>query len=246
LEDIMDTAPRTPGILAEGEIVSAEEAARVCEAVHSERAQWTRRSPSYPFFTLGAACYLDGPSIGYAAYQREAHRLNPILRSRFGWLYDRLQEYVSTIVGSPASYDDRVALPGFHVFLTEPGAPRHAGSVHYDLQYEQIDWNNWGKPDPDRQLSMTIAFALPSAGGGLLVWNLNRLELGRMGADERRAHAAANRFAQFHPYSVGRLVIHSGHQLHQIAAATDPRPSDERITMQAHAIPVDGRWLIYW
>jgi hypothetical protein len=242
----MVTTGSTPGILAETDIVTPEEARQVCDAVRAERAHWTRRSPSYPFFTLGAACYLDGPRVGFAAYQQEARRLNPLLRSRFGWLHDRLRTEVSNLVGSPADYDERVALPGFHIFLTDPTGPSHVASVHYDLQYEQIDWTGWGTPDPDQQLSMTITFALPASGGGLLVWNLNRLALSSMSDLERRTFVAANRTGCFHPYSIGRLAVHSGHQLHQIAATKGAHPADERITMQAHALPVDGRWLIYW
>jgi hypothetical protein len=31
-----------------------------------------------------------------------------------------------------------------------------------------------------------------------------------------------------------------------MAPAHDPQPDDQRITMQAHALPVDGQWVIYW
>ena len=43
---------------------------------------------------------------------------------------------------------------------------------------------------------------------------------------------------------VGHLAVHTGHQLHQIAPTKDVQASDRRMTMQAHALPVDGRWLI--
>jgi hypothetical protein len=67
-----------------------------------------------------------------------------------------------------------------------------------------------------------------------------------MSPGERRAHSAANRVATYLPYTPGHLVIHSGHQLHQIAAIPDRRPGDERITMQAHVLRVDGEWVMYW
>lgn len=233
-------------ILADVPLVTPEEAAQVCAGVHAERAHWTRRNPDYPFFTLGAAAYLDGPRIGFARYQEEARRLNPVLSARFGFVHDRLRDEVSRLVGSPVRYDDRVALPGFHIFLSDPSVPQPVASMHYDMQYEHIDWRGWGTPDRDKQLSLTITFALPASGGGLLVWNINRLEIEKMGDEQRRAHAAANRHASYHTYTVGHLVAHSGHQLHQIAATRDLQPRDERITMQAHALPVDGQWVIYW
>ena len=47
-------------------------------------------------------------------------------------------------------------------------------------------------------------------------------------------------------HSIGTLVVHSGHQLHQIAGTKDGRPGDARITLQAHALRVDGEWVMYW
>jgi hypothetical protein len=111
---------------------------------------------------------------------------------------------------------------------------------------ELIDWSELGKPDGRQQLSLTVTFELPAGGGGLYVWNVNRLEIEHMSPAERRAHTAANRHATLTPYTVGNLVIHSGHQLHQIAPLHDPQPNDRRITLQAHALPVDSRWIIYW
>lgn len=242
----MGVTGETREILADEALVSPEEAAQVCAGIHAERANWTPRNPTYPFFTLGAAAYLDGPRVGFAKYQQEARRLNPVLTGRFGFVHDRLRAAVSRLVGSQARYDDRVALPGFHVFLSEPSAPQPVASMHYDMQYQQIDWRGWGTPDRDKQLSLTVTFALPASGGGLLVWNINRLAIEKMGDAQRRAHAAANRNATYHPYTVGHLVAHSGHQLHQIATTRDLQRSDQRITMQAHALPVDGQWLIYW
>lgn len=235
-----------PGVLADRALLTPSEAAEAVRQVHAAREHWTRRHPGYPVYSLGAASYLDGPTLGFAGYQAEARRLNPVLAARFGWLHERLRAAVSSLVGAEAAYDDRVALPGFHVYLSDPTQPQPVASVHYDMQYDQIDWSGWGTPDRERQLSVTIALALPAAGGGLLVWNINRLAIERMSADEPRAHTAANRDAEYHAYTVGHLAVHSGHQLHQIAPTKDVQPGDERITMQAHAIPVNGRWLIYW
>lgn len=242
----MTTAQTTPGILADVKLLTTAEATDVVTAIHAERSQWVMRHPDYPVYTLGAASYLDGPRLGFAAYQAEARRLNVLLAARFGWLHERVRAAVSSVIGTEAHYDDRVALPGFHVYLSDPSKPQPVASMHYDMQYDQIDWTNWGVPDRDQQLSLTVTIALPASGGGLLVWNINRLAIEKMADDERRAHMAANRNAVFHPYTVGHLAMHTGHQLHQIAPTRDVQATDQRITMQAHALPVDGRWLIYW
>jgi hypothetical protein len=109
-----------------------------------------------------------------------------------------------------------------------------------------IDWRTIGVPDRRQQISATLPIALPAEGGGLLLWNINRMEIEAMTPEARRTHNAANRTAVRHPYTPGHLVAHSGHQLHQIPSAAHPQPDDERITLQAHALPVDGRWIVYW
>lgn len=223
-------------------LLDDSEVARVYAGVHAERERWTRRSNEYPFFTLGAASYLDGSNNGAARYQDLARRTNPVLAAGFGWVHERLRLAVSHLVGAKARYDERLALPGFHIFLS--GMP--SGSIHYDLQYEFIDWSAIGVPDGRRQLSLTLAIALPAGGGGLLLWNINWLEIEAMTPKDRRAHLVANRRATRQPYTPGHLIVHSGHQLHQIPNTPDERPDDERITIQAHALPVDGQWIVYW
>ena len=141
--------------------------------------------------------------------------------------------------------DARLALPGFHVFLNAPLFRDAPASMHYDLQYELLDWTPIGEPDTSTQLSLTLSLALPSGGGGLLVWNINRLEIAKMTPPQRRAHSAENRVADYKPYTVGHLAVHSGHQLHQIAPAREAEPEDMRVTMQAHALRVGSRWVVY-
>jgi hypothetical protein len=227
-------------------LLTSEEASRVCTDVHAQRAHWRPRHPTRPFFTLGTASYLDAREGRLADYQAHARYSNAILRAQFGPLLERLRIAVATYVGGQAVYDDRLALPGFHIFLFDAAFRQSSAGSHFDLQHELIDWTHIGSPDASAQLSLTLALALPVAGGGLLVWNIDRRELEQMTEEARIAHARANRFATRTRYAVGSLAIHSGYQLHQIESNPDLQPGDERITMQAHAMPVDGRWIIYW
>ena len=242
----MTTTQATDGILAEVQLLTREEAAVVVDALFEERARWTPRHGDYPIFTMGRASYLDGAKLGFAAFQDAALALNPVLHARFGWLHERLRQAVSTIVGGEARFDDRLSLPGFHIYLSDPARIQPVASVHFDMQFEHVDWRGIGVVDRDRQLSLTVAIELPASGGGLLVWKVNRLEIETMTPEVRRAHMAANRQAAYHAYTVGNLVVHSGHQLHQIAKTKDVQATDRRITMQSHASPVDGQWVIYW
>ena len=234
------------GAVKHVELLDETEVAQVRAAVHAQRSEWTMRDAALPFYTLGAASYLDARGGRFAEYQEQARRTNPILVEHFGWLLERVRAAVSAHVNAGACYDERLARPGFHVFLFDPAFRYAVASAHYDLQYTLLDWSGIGAPDASSQLSVTLTIALPASGGGLLVWNMSRLALDRMSSDERRTYAVVNRIATLVPYTPGHLVIHSGHQLHRIAPVEDPRPGDERITMQAHTLRVDGKWVIYW
>ncbi len=232
--------------MTEVELLDQAEVATVRAAVHAQRPLWIPRGTVRPFYTLGAASYLDARGGRFAAYQEQAQQMNPILVKHFGWLLDRVRAALSTHVNAAVHFDDRLARPGFHIFRLDSVSPYASADVHYDQQYALIDWSALGTPDASSQLSVTLAIALPASGGGLLLWNINRLELDRMPRDERLAHATANRVATLLRYAPGRLVIHSGHQLHQIAGVADQVLGDERITLQAHALRVNGEWVIYW
>jgi hypothetical protein len=228
-------------------LLTMAEASRVHAEVHAQRAAWRARDDTRPFYTLGAASYLDAREQSFESYCEQAQRSNVVLRSQFGWVLERLRQTISSRVGSDASYAPLLALPGFHIFLFDPAFRNAGASVHYDLQHELIDWTRLGgTPDVSAQLSMTLAIKLPATGGGLLIWNLDRRQLEQMSPEDRAAHSKANRSAARISYTLGHLTIHSGHQLHQIRSASEPTPGDERITLQAHALPVDGRWIIYW
>ena len=226
-------------------VLSPAEAEEVATGVHALRDAWQPRDET-PFFTLGTAAYMDARDGRFRDYQSRAVGSNALLRAHFERLLERFRQAVSAHVGTEVVYDPRLALPGFHIFLFHEAFRRSGASLHYDKQFEHIDWTEFGTPDTDQQLSLTLAIRLPAGGGGLHVWNINRIEIERMAPDARIAHSRANRTATFERYEVGTLAIHSGHQLHQIGAAPHLEPGDERITMQAHALPVDGEWVLYW
>lgn len=226
-------------------MLSPAEAEEVAARVHALRDAWQPRDET-PFFTLGTAAYMDARDGRFRDYQARAAASNQLLGTHFAPLLERFRKAVSGHVGSEVVYDSRLALPGFHIFLFHEAFRRSGASLHYDKQFEHIDWTEFGTPDIAQQLSLTLSIRLPTGGGGLHVWNINRIEIERMAAEARVAYSRANRKATFEHYEVGTMAIHSGHQLHQIGAAPHLQPGDERITMQAHALPVDGQWVLYW
>lgn len=230
--------------LKELPLLPASECAAVAGRVRALRDSWTPRAVGGTFFTLGAASYLDGPS-GLAVYQERAELTNPLLRREFGWLLDRVHECLAAVVGAPVATFARAALPGFHVFEFDPGFAR--GSSHFDLQYEHVDWEPLGGMDPRSQSSYTLPIELPASGGGLDTFDIFSDDLEGLSVEEKRAFCESRRQPTYHDYEPGRLVLHSGRQMHRIRAF---RPEDDgsrsRITLQGHLIRTGEGWISYW
>jgi hypothetical protein len=232
-------------------VLSSAECERVRQAVHALRSNWiVRGSADYPFYTVGAASYIDAvPQTPPPRYQEILVETNPVLREHFDWLYARLMNKLSVHLQAAVRTANELALPGFHVWqgLDVPTSPT---SVHFDLQYTSIPWPDLGRSDLSRPLSFTLPIALPRGGGGLNSWEISY--------EEQVAHFQATRESTpaeempklrtrtFHPYTPGVLALHSGHTLHQIAAVDQAYPDDERITLQGHGLYCDGAWTIYW
>lgn len=240
-EAIVATEP-----LKEIDLLSLEECSEIRDRIHSLREHWIRRRPDVPFFTLGTASYLDAPNGRAQQYREGAQRTNPILAEHFSELHRRLLDKLAEEVGERCLLVPDVAYPGFHVFGSHPMFTKPLASVHFDMQYLSIDWSAHGELDFDRQLSITLSIKLPAGGGGLRVWNINQLDLRRMTEAQAAEAKRLNAEPEYHPYRVGAMVLHSGHQLHQIAPAPQQIPGDERITMQAHAVPGRNGWIVYW
>lgn len=234
------------GSVHEIPLLDEGEAERACNRVHELRSHWVQRHDELPFFTLGAASYLDATNGHTEAYREKARRFNPLLREHFGWLLDRLVRGFSAHVGRPAVFDERLALPGFHVFLAHPAFAANTASIHYDLQYQSIDWTEVGAVNADEQRSLTLAIRLPASGAGLRIWDIDAREMAALDPEAQREWRAAHRRPTRIRYRVGTLLVHSGHHLHQIAPLEDQRPDDQRVTLQAHALPAGDRWVLYW
>ena len=91
-------------------LLDTQQCERVVEEILALRAHWTARDESVPFFTLGAASYLDARQ-SESAYRRQAVELNPLLRERFGWLLERVRDKVSEQTGLLAEWAPAAAVP---------------------------------------------------------------------------------------------------------------------------------------
>ncbi len=224
-------------------LLSNAECDSVHQAVKALRPHWTHRHPVLPVYALGAASYLDvvGDEPPYAQRARDGNRL---LRLHFAWLYERVAAALAQALGEPACYVERLALPGFHIYLFDKAFEQPIAPIHFDLQYRFHDWSATDA-DLDHPISFTLPIALPQHGGGLNTWDISLAER-RQRASETPQELAQSCPRIFHAYQRGHMALHSGHLLHQIAPGTDLQPQDERITLQGHGLYAQGMWRLYW
>jgi hypothetical protein len=148
-------------------------------------------------------------------------------------------------VGERFFYDKTLGLPGFHIFL-DPALSCAGSSKHFDLEHQLIDWDSYEAVDEAKKLSLTLAIRVPDSGAGLWLWDINYLDLQELDPAAVRALCERNSSGTLHPYTPGRLVVHSGYQLHQIGTSPEFQPSQERLTFQAHAQRVRDGYVLYW
>jgi len=232
----------TNSIVADVSVLTAGECDTVRETLQGLRAHWISRSLEFPFYTLGAASYLDARN--YASYRQLLERQNPLLREHFSWLYERLEACLSEELGASAACTTRLALPGFHIYLYSKVFEKPVASVHIDTQYRFHDWTG-RDADLANQVSFTVSIALPHTGGGLNTWDIGQAEM-KARSTEKFGDVLRGRPIAYHAYKPGCMAVHSGHLLHQAAPGRDLAPGDERITVQGHGVLVGGVWELYW
>ncbi|MBT6843187.1 MAG: hypothetical protein HOA17_05250 [Candidatus Melainabacteria bacterium] len=227
-------------------IFSTEEKLRVCDSVHKLKEHWINRGGyfAYPFFSLGAASYMDARE-DQSRYYQWAKKFNPLLEAEFAWLYTKIQDWLQTELGKEVKYHPKQALPGFHIFLGDELFEIPVASRHVDLQYRDLDWGDL-KYKPEDSLSFTAYIKLPANGGGMSVWDYSHQDLLELDplAREAKLSAAESKYQKFQE---GDIVIHSGLHYHQIAPMEEPTEEDQRISLQGHAVLADdGSYQLYW
>lgn len=224
-------------------VLAEDECGLVARELRSLRSRWCGRRPGLPFYTLGAAAYLDARA-GTAAYADRIATDDPLLREHFGWVHERVRDVLSAHLGAPVRVAPEHAAPGFHLYLSHPLFERPIAEVHFDRQQHRLDW---GETDVDfeRPISFTLPIALPRNGGGLHTWDVSYADMAPLDRNGRRERFRAARRG-YEPYRLGEMVVHSGHLLHQAAPGVQLADGDERFTMQGHALRRDGTWELYW
>ncbi|HEX8502111.1 MAG TPA: hypothetical protein VF659_16115 [Pyrinomonadaceae bacterium] len=231
--------------------LTPSQCAEVGATVHLLKSFWSQVNPPSDFYTLGVASYIEfcNPAGAHVEYYDKARRYNPVLKEYFGGLLENVRGTLERQLGEPVSYMEEFAIPGFHIWLTDAIPTRASASVHFDLQYQSLNWPSPGAVEYDKPVSFTLPIRLPERGGGINVWDVSYREI--MSLSEQAVPVDVDTMRSARPqfqyeYSLGRLVMHSGHFLHQIAPVPEVRPGDERITLQGHALRCGGQWQVYW
>lgn len=233
------------------QILTTEQCDQIYQQIASLRQYWLPRgSETSLFCTLGAASYLDCGDYYDAqdTYWQKASRYNPILVEHFSWLYQLVKEYLETQLNAPVNYRSDAAYPGFHLWLAHAIPTLPVASMHFDLQYQYLAWENQEEIDFSNTFSFTLPIQLPASGGGLNLCDLNYLEYSHIRKNNQIDWDLIPRFRNqsYHPYQVGEIVMHSGHTMHQIAPTSVAKASDRRVTLQGHGVYVNDTWQIYW
>ncbi len=214
----------TPRRLA---LLDPRECDEIAAAVDSMTAHWIDRHPLAPFYTLGAAAYLDMPA-GRDLYAARVAANNPLLDGRFAACYARLCDGLRAMLGAPVvpDPDPGHARPGFHIYCASPFFAFDVASLHTDRQYQLLDWPGDFRPDEDDVLTFTLPLRQPP-GSGLRLWPDGPTQPCRQ-----------------IDYRPGELVVHDGLTPHQ--AVLMPAASGDRITLQGHAVRIGTTWRVYW
>jgi hypothetical protein len=227
--------------LSQHDILDADDCAEICARVLALRNRWTERVADR-FYTLGAAAYLDATDT-HDAYLAAAGETNPVLQEDFDAVLTQVREFFEEFLGEAVFYDPQLALPGFHVFISQRadcGIQDIAPRAHFDMQWMHAIPGH----EPQATLSFTLPIEQPSGGACLAVWPARYIDAVRLGL-------TACDYAARHPwqrvaYERGRMVIHDGHILHAIGPAAGPAPRGYRITLQGHGVRMPTGWLLYW
>ncbi len=225
------------------EVLTPAECRVLRDKIHAARPHWSNKGGGAPFFTLGVSAYLEAQYGGAIAYTLAAKRQRPGLTEAFGDVYERVRVALEGALGETVQYHTRLALPGFHIFLANPAFENPVCSVHIDQPYKNLDWRAYEEVDPTRTISFTMAVSIPRSGAGLNMWPGVDLAAS---PDKSARELTAGIEPVFHPYAPGRMVIHHGHTVHQIAPFKVLDEGDERITLQGHAIYSPHGWLAYF
>lgn len=201
----------------------------IAERVLANRGLWIPRTTAdesakdYPehearFYTMGRASYLDGNT---PAYWSDSLARNAELMRLFSALYAEILKYFKKELNEPVYLATDLAIPGFHIFESNPAFLEMGGDWHIDYPHTTL---GLGSVDAS---TFTVPIMLPTGGAGL----------DQIGVDGE---------IHYLPYKEGELVWHTGLQEHRLAKLRTYVPNEYRITLQGHLIRREGDMEVFF
>jgi hypothetical protein len=190
----------------------------IANRVFEQRELWESRSNDFPFFTLGKSAYLDGKTD---TYYRDSEWLNDILLGEFSDLYEEVLHVLQEALEEPVELAHDIAIPGFHIFPSDPKFLTISGKWHQDYPHHTL---GLGEKDAS---AFTLAIQMPKSGGGMDYM------------DEFNQPQHLN-------YNERDLILHDGLMIHRIAGLKAYVPNEYRITFQGHIIRRNNTLEAFW
>lgn len=249
-------------------ILTENQCKSVIKDIEDLSEHWIRReNKPIDFYTLGAVSYQEGMQNDEEYIQR-IKDMNPILKQKFGWIYDIILQKLSEIIG-PCELIDSLAYPGFHIIGHLPNQPNDQisriraklplTSIHQDRPYAAKQalkvWSTFKDVKVDHTISWTLSIESPKCGSGLATWDnkaMKQYEYNKEFVDYVKNLKDYEDFIDHAPptavvtYKTGEIFFFHGLMFHQISPCPEVDEYDRRITMQGHGIMCDGIWRIYF
>ncbi len=247
-------------------LLSIEECNFVASKVENMSYLYKKRIPDKPFYTLGAVSYSDAAE-NLLEYYEISKNINPILEENFGWLYKRLKNTLENYLSAPITYNSKFALPGFHIYMSDPYFEQNIPNIHLDTPYLLLDWDNIESIDYQHPISFTLPISIPKNGAGIWVWNADSDEIKNLPISmndrvkrekmyithilepegiKQQEKCILDRQKFFYSHELGKITLQNNHIFHQMAPGYNLQPDDIRITLQGHGLFCDGTWNLYW
>lgn len=240
-------------------VLTSKECEVYLKKIYSLKSNWIGRNKDLPFYTLGMAAYLDGPTNEYFNLEKRTI-YNRVLNDNFSELYNTLKHKLSIFLRTPCELYDKSSIPGFHIYMNHLGLKDskfvHQPTPHLDIQFKYV-FPEKGIKQEDF-ISFTLCLSCPE-GCGLNIWEpeIQLPEDVLDGLTEKSfidcgpynplsqylAQSIYKKPTLFIPYKIGGMAIHNGVFYHYPVLMATKIP---RITLQGHGVKKDGKFLLFW
>lgn len=194
------------------------------------------------FWTVGAASYKDKPSRTEKEFEDFANKKNAQMMYQFKGFYEFQLAWFEYTFKQKFCYMPNMPLPGFHVFKYCEEFEKPLARAHVDVPFDNFAWGK--QVGYDKIFTHVVAVEVP-IDAGMWAWDITADDIDRYGIK-----SVTKQIAETEPlgtvfHKKDTMVIHSGRFAHQIKPFVNGN-GDWRITLQSHAVLIDGVWNLYW